>query len=53
MPMYRRDILSLAAASALSAPALGQDMRARTLLLVPSPDLVSLDPVLSTTLVAV
>ena len=53
MAMRRRDVLKLAAASALPLPAVGQDMRARTLRLVPSTDLVSLDPVFSTALVAV
>ena len=51
--MRRRDALMLPPALALAAPALGQDMRARTLRLVPSTDLVSLDPVISTALVAV
>jgi peptide/nickel transport system substrate-binding protein len=37
----------------LAAPALGGDMRARTLRFVPSTDLVSLDPVISTALIAV
>lgn len=53
MTIRRRAILPLAAAAVLPMPALGQDMRARTLRLVPSTDLVSLDPVLSTALVAV
>ena len=53
MPLHRRDLLKLTAASALPLPALGQDARARTLRLVPSTDLVSLDPVFSTALVAV
>ncbi|WP_421991293.1 ABC transporter substrate-binding protein [Roseococcus sp.] len=53
MTITRRDIMKLAPATALPLPALGQDMRARTLRFVPSTDLVSLDPVLSTALVAV
>jgi peptide/nickel transport system substrate-binding protein len=53
MKVRRRDLLKLATASALPLPAIGQDMRARTLRLVPSTDLVSLDPVFSTALVAV
>jgi peptide/nickel transport system substrate-binding protein len=53
MTITRRDMMKLAPATALPLPALGQDMRARTLRFVPSTDLVSLDPVLSTALVAV
>ena len=53
MTLRRRDLLKLAPAAALPIPAIGQDLRARTLRLVPSTDLVSLDPVLSTALVAV
>lgn len=53
MTIRRRDILKLLPATALPIPAIGQDMRARTLRLVPSTDLVSLDPVISTALVAV
>ena len=53
MKVRRRDLLKLATASTLPLPAIGQDMRARTLRLVPSTDLVSLDPVFSTALVAV
>ena len=53
MTIRRRDVLKAAAASTLPLPAVGQDTRARTLRLVPSTDLVSLDPVFSTALVAV
>jgi len=49
----RRTLMQAAAALPLAAPAIAQDMRARTLRLVPSTDLVSLDPVFSTALVAV
>jgi len=53
MSFRRRDLLAFTTALGLSAPAIGQNMRARTLRFVPSTDLVSLDPVLSTALVAV
>lgn len=53
MPLHRRDLLKGVAAAALPMPAIAQDARAKTLRLVPSTDLVSLDPVFSTALVAV
>lgn len=53
MTVRRRDMLAFASALGLSAPAVAQDTRASTLRFVPSTDLVSLDPVLSTALVAV
>ena len=53
MSLRRRAVLALAPSLGLSVPAIAQDMRARTLRFVPSTDLVSLDPVLSTALVAV
>lgn len=53
MTLSRRHALALPIAMTLAAPALAQDMRARTLRFVPSTDLVSLDPVISTALVAV
>lgn len=53
MTMRRRDLLKTAPAALLPMPALAQNMRSRTLRLVPSTDLVSLDPVISTALVAV
>lgn len=53
--LSRRSLMTAAAYSAvpLASPAIAQDTRARTLRLVPSTDLVSLDPVFSTALVAV
>jgi len=53
MTLRRRDLLKLLPAATLPMPALGQDTRSRTLRFVPSTSLVSLDPVMSTALVAV
>lgn len=49
----RRTLVQAAAALPLASPVIAQNTRARTLRLVPSTDLVSLDPVFSTALVAV
>jgi len=46
--LHRRTVMKAAAAAALSAPALGQDMRARTLRVIPSANLSFLDPTIST-----
>ena len=53
MSFGRRTLLLAAAGLPLARPALAQNRRATTLRLVPSTDLVSLDPVFSTALVAV
>jgi peptide/nickel transport system substrate-binding protein len=53
MSINRRDLFLATAALPLARPALAQDRRAATLRLVPSTNLVSLDPVFSTALVAV
>jgi peptide/nickel transport system substrate-binding protein len=53
MSLRRRDLMLAAAVLPLARPALAQNRRASTLRLVPSTDLVSLDPVFSTALVAV
>ncbi len=51
--LTRRTLMTAAAATALTTPAIAQDRGAQTLRFVPSTSLVSLDPVFSTALVAV
>jgi len=46
--LNRRTLLQAAAASTLAMPAIGQDMRARTLRMIPSANLSFLDPTIST-----
>ena len=46
--LNRRTLLQAAAASTLSLPAIGQDMRARTLRMIPSANLSFIDPTIST-----
>ena len=46
--MHRRTLLQATAASALAGPALGQNMRERTLRFVPQANLTALDPIWTT-----